>query len=200
MTAEHWDQAYAQGDTTRSWYQPAAALSLELLDRFGVTADQSVIDVGGGGSPLVDALLERGHRVCVLDVSVAALDIARNRLGPAAEQVDWVLCDVLDWQPPRAFDVWHDRAAFHFLTDPDDQAHYRDVLRAATAPGALAVLATFAPDGPTACSGLPVARWDAAELAAQFAADWTPVHTRRVVHHTPAGVAQPFTWVALRRT
>jgi trans-aconitate methyltransferase len=200
MTAAHWDQAYAQGEATRSWYQTRAAVSLRLFDELGVTPRHGVVDVGGGASPLVDELLARGHRqLCVLDVSASGLRIARERLGPAAARVDWVIADVLEWRPPRRFDVWHDRAAFHFLTDPADRARYRATLAAATAPDAVAVLATFAPDGPATCSGLPVARWDARSLAAELGPEWALVSHAQVSHTTPAGAVQPFTWAALRR-
>jgi trans-aconitate methyltransferase len=200
MTAAHWDQAYAHGEATRSWYQSRADVSLQLFDELDVEPRHSVVDVGGGASVLVDELLARGHReLCVLDVSMAGLRIARERLGDLAEQVEWVIGDVLDWRPARRFDVWHDRATFHFLTDPQDRARYRAVLATATVPNALAVLATFAPDGPTMCSGLPVSRWDAAALAAELAPDWALDSQATVAHTTPSGAVQPFTWTAFRR-
>jgi len=200
MTAAHWDQTYAQGEATRSWYQSRAAVSLRLFDELGVHAEHSVIDVGGGASPLVDELVARGHgRLCVLDVSGAGLRIARDRLGAAAERVEWVTADVLAWRPTGPFDVWHDRAAFHFLTEAGDRARYRRVLAAATKPDAVAVLATFAPDGPSTCSGLPVARWDAAGLAAELGPEWTLVSQAQVEHTTPSAAVQPFTWAAFRR-
>jgi hypothetical protein len=159
-----------------------------------------VVDIGGGASPLVDELLARGHRrLCVLDVSGGGLRIAQERLGEAAARVEWVIADVLDWRPARRFDVWHDRAAFHFLTDPADRVRYRAALAAATAPDAVAVLATFAPQGPTMCSGLPVARWDAQSLAAELGPQWALVSHAQVPHTTPSGAVQPFTWTAFRR-
>jgi trans-aconitate methyltransferase len=200
MTAAHWDRAYAQGEASRSWYQSRADVSLQLLDELDVQPRHSVVDIGGGASPLVDELLARDHRqLCVLDVSVSSLRIARERLGDLAEQVDWVVADVLDWRPARRFDVWHDRAAFHFLAEADDRAGYRRVLAAATAPDAVAVLATFAPDGPSTCSGLPVTRWDAPGLAAELGSEWELVSQAHVPHITPAGAVQPFTWTAFRR-
>jgi trans-aconitate methyltransferase len=199
-TAAHWDQAYDQGERTRSWYQSRADMSLQLFDELGVEPANSVIDVGGGASPLVDELLARGHRtVSVLDVSDRGVRIARERLGRAGDTVDWVIADVLDWQPARRFDVWHDRAAFHFLADPDDRERYRRVLAAATAPAAVVVLATFAPDGPAICSGLPVVRWDADGLATELGARWSLVSQAHVPHITPGGAVQAFTWTAFRR-
>jgi trans-aconitate methyltransferase len=176
-------------------------MSLQLFDELGVGPGHSVIDVGGGASPLVDELLARGHRtLCVLDVAESGIRIARERLGRAADTVEWVIADVLNWQPARRFDVWHDRAAFHFLADPDDRERYRRVLAAATAPDAVAVLATFAPDGPEICSGLPVTRWDARSLAAELGPEWRLVSQAHVPHTTPAGGVQPFTWTAFRKT
>jgi hypothetical protein len=199
-TAAHWNAAYAQGEQTRSWYQSRADMSLQLFDELGVEPRHSVIDVGGGASPLVDELLARGHRaLCVLDVAESGIHIARERLGAAADSVAWVIADVLDWRPARRCDVWHDRAAFHFLADPEDRDRYRRVLAAATTPDAVAVLATFAPDGPSICSGLPVVRWDAPGLAAELGADWELVSRAHVPHITPAGGVQPFTWTAFRR-
>jgi trans-aconitate methyltransferase len=198
--ADHWDAAYDHGETSRSWYQDQAAPSLRMLDAAGVTAAQSVIDVGGGASRLVDALVERGHEdITVLDVSAHAVDLARARLGAAAARVQWIVADLLTWQPTRSYDVWHDRALLHFLTSDDDRRRYLAVLDAASAPEAVAVLATFAPDGPDHCSGLPVMRYDPDGLAALLGAKWRLVRSEREEHTTPAGAVQPFTWVTLRR-
>lgn len=198
--AEHWDAAYAHGEVTRSWYQPEAVDSLRMFDRCGVTGDAGVVDVGGGASPLVDALLSRGHDdVTVLDVSAAGLDIARGRLGAMAERVRWLVTDLAWWCPSRTYQVWHDRAVFHFLTTPEARARYLQVLAEATEPGSIAVLATFAPDGPPQCSGLPVLRYSPAELSAAVGPAWLPVAEDRQPHTTPSGGVQPFTWVGLRR-
>lgn len=199
-TAPLWDAAYGHGDTTRSWFEPHAVQSLRLLDRCGVGPAASVIDVGGGASPLVDALLDRGHTdVTVLDISAVGLDIARSRLGARADAVTWLVADLLTWQPSRSYAVWHDRAVLHFLTTDDARAHYVDALNAATAAGAVAVLATFAPDGPETCSGLPVRRHDADDLAALLGDSWEPIAVDREEHVTPSGGVQPFTWAAFRR-
>jgi SAM-dependent methyltransferase len=199
--AAHWDEAFAQGDTTRSWFQAAPGMSLRMLDAAGVTPADSVIDVGGGTSPLAGALLGRGFGdVTVLDISAAAMEHARRRLGPRADQVHWLAADIRVWRPARRFAAWHDRAAFHFLTAEPDRRDYRRALAEATAPGAVAVVGCFAPDGPQHCSGLPVARYGPGDLAAELGPDWEPVAQDREEHTTPAGQAQPFTWVALRRT
>ncbi len=197
---EQWDEAYGQGDTTRSWFQEQAVASLRMLDSAGVAIADSVIDVGGGASHLVDALLARGHPdVTVVDVSARAMEVAQRRLGAAAERVHWIVADLLTWQPARAYRVWHDRALLHFLTAGEARRRYLDVLTAATSSGAVAVLATFAPDGPQQCSGLPVTRYDAAELAALLGQRWQLVASEREEHVTPAGAVQPFTWATLRR-
>jgi SAM-dependent methyltransferase len=171
-----------------------------MLDAAGVTAADSVIDVGGGASPLAGALLERGFRdVTVLDISAAAMEQARRRLGPRAGEVHWLTADIRAWRPPRRYAAWHDRAVFHFLTAEPDRRDYRRALAEATTPGAVAVVGCFAPDGPRQCSGLPVARYGPGDLAAGLGNDWALVAEDREEHTTPAGLTQPFTWVALRR-
>lgn len=197
--ASHWDDAYAHGDGTRSWFQRQPVLSLRMLDAAGVTAEDSVIDVGGGASVLVDALLGRGFAdVTVLDISPTAIGHAQARLGPKATAVHWLTADLLTWQPRRCYRVWHDRAVYHFLTAAPEQCRYRQVMDAATGPAAVAVLGCFAPDGPGRCSGLPVARYSAQDLTGQLDG-WALLSQAREEHITPAGVRQPFTWVALGR-
>jgi SAM-dependent methyltransferase len=199
--ARHWDDAYARGDASRSWFQPEPVLSLRMLDVAGVTAAGSLIDVGGGASSLAAALLERGFSdLTVLDISAAGMEYARRRLGPRAREVNWVTADIRTWVPPRRFAAWHDRAVFHFLTDVQDQRAYLRTLATATAASAVAVFGCFAPDGPPRCSGLPVARYAPADLAALLGSDWIPIAQDREAHVTPSGQTQPFTWSALRRT
>jgi SAM-dependent methyltransferase len=199
--AGHWDDAYARGDASRSWFQPEPVLSLRMLDAAGVTAAGSLIDVGGGASPLAAALLGRGFRdLTVLDISAAGMEYARRRLGPRAREVNWVTADIRTWVPPRRFAAWHDRAVFHFLTDVQDQQAYLRALAAATAAGAVAVFGCFAPDGPPRCSGLPVARYAPADLAALLGPGWILIAQDREAHVTPSGQTQPFSWSALRRT
>jgi trans-aconitate methyltransferase len=198
--AAHWDRAYAEGDTARSWYQPAARTSLALLAAATGGLPASVVDVGGGASTLVDGLLAAGvEDVTVLDVSAAATAIAAARLGEDAQRVTWVTTDLLEWRPPRRYAAWHDRAVLHFLTDDADRGRYAALLDAATAPGSVAVLGGFAPDGPEKCSGLPVRRAGAEELRDLVGEGWTLVEARTETHHTPSGGEQAFQWVALRR-
>jgi SAM-dependent methyltransferase len=158
----HWEGVYkTKADTEVSWYEDTPELSLALLREAGLTPEMSVIDIGGGASRLVDALVEFGQaHVSVLDLSRAALETANSRLVDAA-RVQWIVSDVTVWTPDRRYDLWHDRAAFHFLTTVADQQAYVRVLAQALKDGGKAVIGTFALDGPEKCSGLPVARYDA---------------------------------------
>jgi trans-aconitate methyltransferase len=200
QAAAHWDAAYAQGDETRSWFEEHPDMSLRMLGAAGVSAAEAVIDVGGGASPLTRTLLDRGFGdLTVLDISAAAIQHARDRLGPRAGRVHWVTADVLSWHPRRRYQAWHDRATYHFLTIDEHRQRYLRTLDAATVPGAVAVVGCFAPDGPRHCSGLAVARYSPAQLACQLGTRWLLISQDRDEHITPAGTTQPFTWVALRR-
>lgn len=198
----HWEEVYTtRPPTALSWFQSEPVRSLELIEWAGVPADASVIDVGGGDSTFVDALLDRGHGdVTVLDLSGAALARARERLGPRADVVTWLEGDVTRLAlPPARFDLWHDRAVFHFLTDPRDRARYVASATSALRPGAILVLATFAPDGPTRCSGLDVVRYGAADLEREMGAAFVLVRALAQTHRTPSGGEQRFTWTVFRR-
>lgn len=199
--SEHWNRVYeATPSTGVSWYQREPSTSLRLIEATDVGAAVAVIDVGAGASALVDHLLALGYvDVTVLDVSVRALDAVRQRLGPAGDRVTFVEHDVLTWEPDRRFGVWHDRAVFHFLTEPTDRDRYVEVAAKAVRRGGWVVLATFAEDGPPQCSGLPVSRYSAADLAAVFAPRFALISEDREEHVTPSGAVQPFTWVTLRR-
>ena len=196
----HWDEVYAtKREDEVSWFQATPDLSLELLALIGASPRSAILDVGGGASRLVDHLVAAGHEdVSVLDLSPAALSAAKARLGEAAKRVAWIEADVTAWTPSRVYDVWHDRAAFHFLVDPADQAAYVDRLRRALRRGGQAIVGTFALDGPEKCSGLPVQRWDASGLAEFLGPDFALVETRRHVHLTPRGVVQRFQFAAFR--
>jgi SAM-dependent methyltransferase len=197
----HWEDVYTRKrEDEVSWFQPEAAVSLELIDRCGVPADARIIDVGGGASRLVDGLLDRGFgHVTVLDLSSAALAKARERLGERASRVQWVAADVTTFVPPTSYAVWHDRAVFHFLTAEADREAYVRVLERAVLPGGHVIVGTFALDGPLRCSGLEVARYDPAGLAAVLGASLTLVESRRHEHVTPGGKVQAFTFVRFVR-
>jgi hypothetical protein len=192
---QHWEGVYARrGPDQRSWSQPRATLSLELVAASKLALDAPIIDVGAGASTFVDGLLARGYvDITLLDASEAALAETCARIGSHA--VHTVVEDIIRWSPPRRFSLWHDRAAFHFLTDKDDRASYRRVLLASLGERAHVVIATFAIDGPGHCSGLAVQRYGVEELAEEFAEGLRLVSARREKHITPSGVEQPFIFV-----
>lgn len=193
VKAGQWDEVWAaKAPDEVSWFQPSPLLSLELIEATGVPNTSRVVDVGGGACTLVDHLLDRGYDdVWVVDIAEAPLTVARCRCGDPT-CVHWVVANVLDWRPESPFDVWHDRAVFHFMVDDGDRARYLETLRAGVAPGGHVVIATFALDGPGSCSGLPVARYDPEGLSAELGPDFEPVEFRREEHRTPAGTVQAF--------
>jgi trans-aconitate methyltransferase len=197
----HWQTVYlTKGEQQVSWSQADPQPSLRLIESVAPGRDASIIDVGGGASRLVDALLTGGfHDVTVLDLSEAALASARQRLGTAGEAVRWVADDATVWQPQRAFDIWHDRAAFHFLVEENDRAAYLDRLHRGIRAGGHAVIGTFAPDGPEKCSGLPVQRYDPATLSRTIGSAFELIAEERHRHVTPWGAAQSFQFSVLRR-
>jgi len=190
----HWDSIYSQKrEQEVSWFQESPEPSLDLIVRAGATPQSAIIDVGGGASRLVDVLVSRGFsNLSVLDLSEAALATARARLGERAGNVRWIAADVTTWQADAAYDIWHDRAAFHFLTEPEAQRAYVERLKLALRHGGHAIIATFALDGPEKCSGLPVARHSAKTIGALLGAEFTQVDTLRHEHTTPWGSVQKF--------
>lgn len=202
MTAkEHWESVYAtKASDAVSWYRPHLDVSLRWLDTIGIDAATRVIDVGGGASTLVDDLVARGLSPTVLDLSAAALDVARTRLGERAACVEWLIGDVTRVAlPRRGYDVWHDRAVLHFLTDPADARAYAMQLAHALRPGGHALIGGFASDGPERCSGLVVARRDPHEIAALAGPEFTLRHAWLETHVTPWGSEQRFAWAWLQR-
>ena len=197
----HWQGVYtSKGEAEVSWFQESPATSLEMIELAGVSPAAAIIDIGGGASRLVDALRDRGFQaVSVLDLSSAALETAKARLGAHSDQVEWIVADVTTWQPARSYDLWHDRAAFHFLTDAPDRAAYVACLTKAIKTGGHAIIATFAPDGPERCSGLPVMRYDPESLGAMLGGAFTLVNSRRHEHTTPWGAKQRFQFSLFRR-
>jgi SAM-dependent methyltransferase len=192
--AAHWERVYAtKAENEVSWFQESPATSLEMIGNAKLAADAAIIDIGGGASRLVDALLrDHSHSIAVLDLSAEALRSARRRLGTDADKVDWIVADVTRWTPARSYDLWHDRAAFHFLTDPADRAAYLDRLRMALSANGQVIIATFAPDGPEKCSGLPVQRYDPTALARELGPAFRLVETRTERHRTPWNSEQSF--------
>ena len=201
LRAEHWEQVYATRLTSElSWYQREPATSLRLIEGLASDNPCKVIDVGGGAAFLVDGLVARGFNdVTVLDVSQHALDEVEERLGERASGVKLVCSDILEWTPEGRYDIWHDRAVFHFLTDPIERDHYVELAERAVRDDGTLVVGTFAEDGTTHCSGLSVVRYSPQGLANVFSARFDVVAHEREEHTTPAGAIQLFTWVVLRR-
>ncbi|HZR71560.1 class I SAM-dependent methyltransferase [Bradyrhizobium sp.] len=201
----HWEGVYTSKEETGvSWFQDNPAPSLELIERIaagnGKGKDTDIVDIGGGASRLPDHLLQRGfRRVAVLDISQAALDLACLRIGRRASEVQWIAADVTEWNPSHRFDIWHDRAAFHFLVDAADRAAYIARMAEALRVGGHAIIATFASDGPEKCSGLPVNRYDPDGLARELGDDFTLVDSRRHDHATPWNATQRFQFSLFRR-
>lgn len=197
----HWEGVYStKAENEVSWFQENPAPSLELIAQADATQESSIIDIGGGASRLVDHLVEQGFRdITVLDLSGAALEAAKHRLGARAGGVHWIVADATIWEPVKQYDIWHDRAAFHFLTDENDRAAYVARLVRGLRPGGHAIIATFAPDGPEKCSGLPVARYDSASLGQTLGAAFKLVRTQRHEHATPWGSRQVFQFSMFRR-
>ena len=184
-----------------SWFQETPKLSLDLLALVGATADSAIIDIGGGASRIVDALVAAGLRnITVLDLSAEALNVARARLGEARSRVSWIVADATEWEPQNEYDVWHDRAAFHFLSEEEQlqQAYIARVKRCLRMGGHI-IFGTFALDGPEKCSGLPVTRHSAESLSALLGASFSLIDSRRHEHATPWGVVQNFQFSTFKR-
>ena len=198
----HWEHVYETKSVDAvSWFQPHAEQSLRLIRQTGLAQTASIIDVGGGASTLVDDLLDDGfRRVTVLDVSGAALAAARARLGERAASVTWLEADITQVALPRnAYDLWHDRAVFHFLTSDRDRQAYVAAVQRAVKPGGYVIVATFAEDGPLQCSGLPVVRYSPSALHAEFGATFNLERHEREEHHTPSGSVQKFIYCYCRK-
>ena len=190
----HWEGVYTtKGEREVSWFQDNPAPSLGLIEAIGAAPETALIDIGGGASHLVDSLLARGFRaLSVLDLSGTALDAAKSRLGAEAEKANWIVADVTLWEPDNVYDIWHDRATFHFLTEERDRTAYIVRMKRALRAGGHAIIATFAPDGPERCSGLPIMRYDAELLGQTLGREFDLIETRRHTHTTPWGSTQSF--------
>lgn len=196
---EHWQSTYqTKGEQEVSWFQDSPEPSLGLIEGCAAAPD-AIIDIGGGASRLIDALLHRGYRdATVLDLSSSALTAAKARIDSTGDHVQWIVADVTKWEPDRTYAVWHDRAAFHFLTAAADREAYIARLSQALKPGGHAIIATFAPDGPERCSGLPVVRYDADSLAETLGPAFQLTGTQRHLHATPWGSTQSFQFSIFR--
>jgi 2-polyprenyl-3-methyl-5-hydroxy-6-metoxy-1,4-benzoquinol methylase len=197
----HWQNVYqTKGERDVSWFQERPAISLALIRATQVSANASIVDIGGGASRLVDALIEEGFEsITVLDLSEKALARSRARLGARGTHVNWIVADVTTWRPSQTYDVWHDRAALHFLTEPSDRAAYADCVRKAVPAGGHVIIGTFAFNGPERCSGLPVVRYDAGGLRELLGSSFELVESRNHAHQTPTGAVQHFQFSRFRR-
>ncbi len=199
---QHWDRVYGEkSEQELSWHQDSPAVSLDLMHEAKITTASSVIDIGGGTSRVAENLLDMGLRdVTVLDLSENALRDAQDRLGPASASVTWIAADITCWQPERQFDIWHDRAVFHFLIDQADRAAYIACLSRSIPPGGHAIIATFALDGPEKCSGLPVQRYSPETLSAALGPGFQLLAHRAHLHQTPWRAPQSFQFSLFRVT
>lgn len=195
----HWDDVYTRKAADEvSWFQPEATVSLELIASARLPLTAAIVDVGAGASTLVDGLRALGYSdITLLDVAEHALALTRARLADST--IHYEVADVTTWQPRRRYALWHDRAAFHFLTSEGDREAYRSVLAHAVPSGGQVVIATFAEDGPERCSGLPIRRYSATALAAEFSSLLKPLETRLQSHRTPANAEQRFVFVRFER-
>ena len=199
---EHWDGVYGRRRADEvSWYRPHLEQSMRLIDAANVGPDAAIIDVGCGASTLVDDLLLRGYaNITVLDISAAALEVAKARLAERAASVHWLAADITQVDlGPNAYDLWHDRAVFHFLRGEDERRLYVACAGRSLKPGGHLVIATFGPEGPDRCSGLDVVRYGADELRAQFGVDFALIEDVTEVHATPSGAHQQFVYCLFRK-
>lgn len=197
----HWNRVYqTRTPDGVSWYQRRPEISLELIAAAGIAKEAGIIDVGGGASVLVDHLLELGYsNLAVLDIAGPALSAGRTRLGARASAVEWFEADVTTFEPPQRYALWHDRAAFHFLTDAVDRSQYVATLRKTLKPGGTVIVATFALDGPPKCSGLDVVRYDEQSIATELGSEFQLREIRRETHVTPGLSEQRFSYFRFER-
>ncbi len=197
----HWEKVYkTKAPDSVSWYLPHLETSLALIKRTGATSSSYIIDVGGGESTLADDLVSRGYQnVTVLDISETAVNVSKQRIGEAAVHVHWLVADVLNTElEPHAYDVWHDRAVFHFLTTMEQRIAYVHNVARSVRRGGHVIVSTFGPEGPRKCSGLEVMRYDANSLHDQFGARFRLIESSQELHETPQGATQQFLYCYCR--
>ncbi len=200
---QHWQQVYSTKTTDQvGWYAPHLTTSVRWITDLNLDPDDPIIDVGGGASTLVDDLLDKGYRdISVLDLSDRAMSAVRERLGTSASQISWLLGDVTEIELPIShFKLWHDRALFHFLIEPEQQKKYRDKLLQALTPGGHFIIGVFELEAPPQCSGLPVQRYNVEKLNAIFGTEFNLKHHQNEIHQTPSGVEQKYLYCLFQRT
>tara|TARA_R100001244_G_scaffold6593_15_gene8024 strand:- start:2643 stop:3254 length:612 start_codon:yes stop_codon:yes gene_type:complete len=199
--SDHWNRVYDEkAHEDVSWFQSHPSVSLAAIDRHGARTEDALIDIGGGESLLIDHLAARGWTdLTVLDISASALAVAKQRIGAQAATMEWIVADITCWHPERQYDVWHDRAVFHFLTQRNQRSAYRRAILKGTRTGSIVIMATFAPDGPEQCSGLAVERYDSKVLSIELGSSFNLLEDWRELHETPWGSGQSFNWCVFRR-
>jgi SAM-dependent methyltransferase len=198
---QYWDAIYnSRAEEELSWFQPYPKTSMEFVDRFSLSLTANIIDIGGGDSHFVDALLDKGYRnIWVLDISAKAIEKAKQRLGKKASEIHWVVSDVTEFEPPVQFDFWHDRAAFHFLTTEDRIYKYVNIAEEAIRKGGFLVLGTFSENGPQKCSGLTIQQYSEASLSARFEVGFDRIKCITEEHTTPFDTVQNFLFCSFRK-
>ena len=198
---EHWKNVYQNKSAEEvSWYQRVPTVSLAIIHDVGLQKNQGIIDVGGGASTLVDCLLQAGFEdISVLDLSPQALEIAKQRLGKRAEEVDWLAEDITQFSPKKKVDFWHDRAVFHFLTQSEDRAKYKKILASSVISGGYIMIAVFSIGGPEQCSGLDIVQYDADKIKEELGGEFQLIDERVEQHQTPSGNAQLFCYFVFRK-
>jgi hypothetical protein len=198
---EHWDKVYTtKSENELSWFQPYPKTSMEFVDLFSLSLDANIIDIGGGDSHFVDALLDRGFKnIWVLDISLAAIEKAKQRLGERAARVHWMVSDVTDFTPPVNFDFWHDRAAFHFLTSEDKIYKYVSIAEESIVENGYLILGTFSENGPKKCSGLEIKQYSEASMSARFEISFQRIKCIQEDHTTPFNTIQNFLFCSFKK-
>jgi SAM-dependent methyltransferase len=198
---QHWEEVYSKKpETELSWFQPYPKTSMEFVELFHLPKNANIIDIGGGDSHFVDALLEKGYQnIWVLDISAKAIERAKQRLGDKANKVKWIVADVLDFEPPVQFDLWHDRAAFHFLTDEETINHYISIAEDGIKKDGYLVLGTFSEQGPHKCSGLEVKQYSETSMSARFDVAFERIKCIHESHETPGHAIQDFLFCSFRK-
>lgn len=198
---QHWNQVYENKKATEvSWYEPMPETSLNYITECKLKKDAAIIDIGGGDSFLAEFLIGRGYTdITVVDISESAINRARQRLGEKADEIKWIVADAAEFKPDRQYDLWHDRAAFHFLTEDEKVEKYLKTIKEAVKPGGYVVLGTFSETGPTKCSGLEIRQYSISEMQALFVEGFTTMSCKNVDHTTPSGGTQNFTFCSFQK-
>ena len=200
-TSQHWDEVYSTKAADEvSWFQPYPKTSMEFVALFNLPLDANIIDIGGGDSLFVDALLDKGYKnIYVLDISKKAIDRAKKRLGTKANMVHWIVSDVTQFEPPVQFDFWHDRAAFHFLTTEENIYKYISIAENAIKKNGCLILGTFSENGPQKCSGLDIKQYSQASMSARFEVAFNRIKCIEEEHTTPNNITQNFLFCSFKK-